>query len=148
MYTLCCFAEKLVLLWFTLFCRKICFVAIYALLRGEKLNWRFHMWRKYDKIRYGNILVRIVSYWWHVHQVPSGRGHLTLERGPGHFKFKFLIKEYKFKFNLNCQVSSGRRHLTVERGSRNCIKVCPATHLQGGGRPIWLVPPLQGDFLI
>ena len=46
MYTLCCFAEKLVLLWFTLFCREICFVAIYAHLCGEKLNQRLRMWRK------------------------------------------------------------------------------------------------------
>ena len=37
MYMLCCFVEKLVLSWFTLFVREICFVVIYALLCGE--NW-------------------------------------------------------------------------------------------------------------
>ena len=49
MFTLCCFVKKLVLSWITPFCRKFCFVAIYALLCGEKLNQRFHMWRKNDK---------------------------------------------------------------------------------------------------
>ena len=43
------FVEKLVLSWFTLFCRKICFVAIYAFLCGEKFNQRLRMWRKNDK---------------------------------------------------------------------------------------------------
>ena len=33
-----CFAAKSVLSQFTLFCREICFVAIYALLCGEKFN--------------------------------------------------------------------------------------------------------------
>ena len=70
------------------------------------------------------------------YQVSSGQGHLTLERGPGHFEFNFLIKKYKFKFNLNYQVSFGRGHLTLERGSGHCIKVCPATYLQGGRRPV------------
>ena len=32
---LCCFVAKS---WFTQFCRDICFVAIYALLRGEKFS--------------------------------------------------------------------------------------------------------------
>ena len=31
------------------FCREICFVAIYALLCGEKLNQRLRMWWKNDK---------------------------------------------------------------------------------------------------
>ena len=34
---------------FTLFCREICFVAIYALWRGEKLGQQFCLWRKKDK---------------------------------------------------------------------------------------------------
>ena len=34
---------------FTLFSRKICLVAIYALLCGEKLNWKLCLWRKKDK---------------------------------------------------------------------------------------------------
>ena len=34
---------------FTLFCREICFVAIYALLRGEKLSQKLYLWRKNDK---------------------------------------------------------------------------------------------------
>ena len=38
-----------VLLQFTLFCREICFVMIHALLCGEKLNQKLHMWRKNDK---------------------------------------------------------------------------------------------------
>ena len=33
----------------TLFCRKIYFVAIHALLRGEKLNQKLCLWRKKDK---------------------------------------------------------------------------------------------------
>ena len=49
MCDLCCFVVKLVLLWFTHFCRKICFVAIYALLCGEKLNQKLPLWRKNDK---------------------------------------------------------------------------------------------------
>ena len=35
--------------WFTLFSWKICFVAIYTLLCGEKLNQILRMWRKNDK---------------------------------------------------------------------------------------------------
>ena len=34
---------------FTLFCREIYFVAIYALLCGKKLNQKLHMWRKNDR---------------------------------------------------------------------------------------------------
>ena len=47
-----CFAAKSVLSQFTLFCREICFVAIYALLRGEKLSRRLYLWRKMTNIRY------------------------------------------------------------------------------------------------
>ena len=36
-------------------CREICFDAIYALLCGEKLNQRLHMWRKNDKYQ---------VWWW------------------------------------------------------------------------------------
>ena len=49
MYNLCCFVVKLILSRFTHFCRKICFVAIYALLCGEKLNQKLPLWRKNDK---------------------------------------------------------------------------------------------------
>ena len=46
MYNLCCFVVKLVMSRFTHFCCKICFVAIYALLCGEKFNQKLRMWRK------------------------------------------------------------------------------------------------------
>ena len=46
---LSCFVAKSVLLQFTLFCREICFVVIYALLCGEKLNQNLCLWRKKDK---------------------------------------------------------------------------------------------------
>ena len=49
MYNLCCFVVKLILSRFAHFCRKICFVAIYALLCGEKLNQKLPPWRKNDK---------------------------------------------------------------------------------------------------
>ena len=49
MYNLCFFVVKSVLWQFTLFCREISFVAIYALLCGENVNHRLRMWRKYDK---------------------------------------------------------------------------------------------------
>ena len=42
---------------FTLFCREIYFVAIYALLCGKKLNQKLHMWRKND--RYAGTHVKI-----------------------------------------------------------------------------------------
>ena len=55
-YNLWCFnayyavlLQNLLILRFTLFCRKICFVAIYALLRGEKLSKKLCPWRKKDK---------------------------------------------------------------------------------------------------
>ena len=43
-----CFVAKSVLSR-NLFCREICFVAIYALWRGEKLDPIFCLWRKKDK---------------------------------------------------------------------------------------------------
>ena len=49
MYKLCCFVQKSVLSQFTLFCREISFVAIYALLCGENFDHKLRMWRKYDK---------------------------------------------------------------------------------------------------
>ena len=55
MYNLCCFVVKLVLSRFTHFCRKICFVAIYALLCGEKLNQKLPLWRKNDKYKVWSI---------------------------------------------------------------------------------------------
>ena len=45
----CCSVAKSGLLPFTLFCRKIYFVAIYALLCGEQLNQNLCLWRKKDK---------------------------------------------------------------------------------------------------
>ena len=39
----------MILLEFTHFCRKICFVAIYVLLCGEKFNQKLLPWRKNDK---------------------------------------------------------------------------------------------------
>ena len=60
------FVAKSVLLQFTLFCRKICFVAIYALLCGEILNQNLCLWRKKDKYqvwyRGGNFLGRWASF--------------------------------------------------------------------------------------
>ena len=60
MVFLCCFyalfshfmlllGQKKLFLRFTLFCREICFVTIYALLRGEKLSQKLYPWRKNDK---------------------------------------------------------------------------------------------------
>ena len=46
MYNLCCFVVKLVLLRFTHSRREICFVAIYALLCGEKLSNKLPLFRK------------------------------------------------------------------------------------------------------
>ena len=58
-YNLWCFnayyavlLQNLLILRFTLFCRKICFVAIYALLRGEKLSKKLCPWRKRTNIMY------------------------------------------------------------------------------------------------
>ena len=48
-HNLHCFVAKSDLLQFTLFCREICFVAIYALLCGEKFNQKLCLWRKKDK---------------------------------------------------------------------------------------------------
>ena len=48
-HNLHCLVAKSDLLQFTLFCREICFVAIYALLCGEKLNQKLCLWRKKDK---------------------------------------------------------------------------------------------------
>ena len=36
-------------LWFKLFWREMCFVAIYTLLCGEKLSQNLYLWRKNDK---------------------------------------------------------------------------------------------------
>ena len=56
MYNFLCFVasyavllQNLSFMQFTLFCREICFVAIYALWRGEKLSQKFCLWRKKDK---------------------------------------------------------------------------------------------------
>ena len=46
---LCCYVAKFILLRFTLFIREICFVAIYAILHGEKVNKKLCLWRKNDK---------------------------------------------------------------------------------------------------
>ena len=40
------YAVLLLNLLFTLFCRKISFATIYALLCGEKLSPKVHLWRK------------------------------------------------------------------------------------------------------
>ena len=42
-------AVLLLNLLFTLFCREIYFATIYALLCGEKLSPKIHLWRKNDK---------------------------------------------------------------------------------------------------
>ena len=58
-YNLWCFnayyavlLQNLLILQFTLFCRKICFVAIYALLRGEKLSQKWIGGEKMTNMRY------------------------------------------------------------------------------------------------
>ena len=57
---LCCFLAKS---WFTQFCRDICFVAIYALLRVEKFSQELHPWRKMTNIRYaGTDQTRLQSH--------------------------------------------------------------------------------------
>ena len=43
------YAVLLLNLLFTLFCCKIYFATIYALLCGEKLSRKVHLWRKNDK---------------------------------------------------------------------------------------------------
>ena len=48
-HNLHCLVAKSDLLQFTLFCRKICFVAIYALLCGEKFNQKLCLWKRKDK---------------------------------------------------------------------------------------------------
>ena len=49
-HILCCsLGAKEFFYRFTLFCREICFVEIYALLRGEKLSQKLYPWRKNDK---------------------------------------------------------------------------------------------------
>ena len=57
---------KSVLLQFTLFCREICFVAIYAFLCGEKVNQKLCLWRKKDKYQvcpFGPLLIYQSVYW-------------------------------------------------------------------------------------
>ena len=54
-YNLCCFVVKSALSRFTLFCRKICFVVIYATLCRDILNQKLRMWRKYDKYEVDNV---------------------------------------------------------------------------------------------
>ena len=49
-HNLHCLVAKSDLLQFTLFCREICFVVIYALLCGEKLNQKLCLWRKKRQI--------------------------------------------------------------------------------------------------
>ena len=44
---------------FMLLCHEICFVAIYALLRGEKLGQNFCLWRKKDKYQVSIIIIII-----------------------------------------------------------------------------------------
>ena len=52
----CCFVVKSVLLPYTLFCCERYFVAIYALLCGEKFNQKLCLWRKMDKYQLCAIL--------------------------------------------------------------------------------------------
>ena len=57
---LCCFGAFILFslfLRFMVFCREIYFVAIYALLCGEKFNQKLHMWRKMTNIRYEFVLI-------------------------------------------------------------------------------------------
>ena len=44
------------IVWFTLFCREMSFVAIDALLFGEKLNQKLDRWRKITNMRYASSL--------------------------------------------------------------------------------------------
>ena len=45
---------------FTLFSREICFVAIYALWRGENLGQKFGLWRKKDKYQVWSTTVSLI----------------------------------------------------------------------------------------
>ena len=58
----CCFVAKSVLLPFTLFCRRIYLVAIYAFLRGEKFNQKFRLWRKRKNMRYTYPRIMGIAY--------------------------------------------------------------------------------------
>ena len=58
---LSCFVAKSVLLQFTLFCREICFVAIYALLCGEKFNQKLCLWRKKDKYQVWATIINLIN---------------------------------------------------------------------------------------
>ena len=57
---------------FTLFCRKINFVAIYAFLRGEKFRQKLCLWRKKDKYQVWYFVPSqsVIHYWrgvkWHI----------------------------------------------------------------------------------
>ena len=52
LHNLCWFVAKLALLPITLFFCGIYSVAIYVLLRGDKLNQKFYLWRKMTNVRY------------------------------------------------------------------------------------------------
>ena len=67
--------QNLFILQFTLFCRKIRFVAIYALSRGENLCQKLCLWRKKDKyhvwILVGNIWQTLIHI---LRKVEAGEG--------------------------------------------------------------------------
>ena len=64
------FCLKIGLLWFTLFCCEICFVAICALLCGEKWNQILHMWRKNDKYQ---VWACRQIFWFSLSRLPQAR---------------------------------------------------------------------------
>ena len=66
-----------------LFCREICFVEIYALLRGEILSQKLYPWRKNDKyevwIKNSHARATLPSPPCHLHQSRSLSGHILLD---------------------------------------------------------------------
>ena len=78
---LCCFVAKC---WFMQFCRDICFVAIYALLRGEKFSQELRPVEKMTNMRYGAIAIFRCLSWWvngqtggNPDQISGNTGHIS-----------------------------------------------------------------------
>ena len=61
--------KSMILLQFTLFSRKICFVAIYAVLRGEKMC----LWRKITNVRYVSQVIVHDGFWRRVSEAVCSR---------------------------------------------------------------------------
>ena len=79
-------------------CYKICFVAIYALLRGEKLSQNLYRWRKNDKYevcqQQAGILFLI-----HLHPTESRKIHQPQKFGQ---ETEFLTSHKRGWAHLHC----------------------------------------------